>query len=60
MEDKELTQWEYKEVNFREVNEKNLNELGKQGWELAATEQGGSCIMKRPKVKQKEPVGYSH
>lgn len=54
MEDKKLTQWEYKEVNFREVNEKNLNELGKQGWELAVAEQGGSCIMKRPIIKDKD------
>lgn len=54
MEDKELTQWEYKEVPPGDINEKNLNELGKQGWEATAVEGGGTILLKRPIIKDKK------
>lgn len=54
MEDKELTQWEYKELNLKEQNEKNLNELGKQGWEAVTTLASGAFLMKRPIIKDKK------
>lgn len=58
----ELTQWEYKQIEKYDINEKNLNELGKEGWEMAGTLAYGngavSAIMKKP--KQKEPdYGYT-
>lgn len=46
-----ITQWEYKELFPREINEKKLNELGKQGWEATAVEGGGTILLKRPKGK---------
>jgi len=68
----ELTQWEYKTVSSRNIQElgKNgdwsfdnqLNNLGKEGWEVTGTlsnENGdGKILMKRPKSKEPE-YGYS-
>ena len=49
----EITQWEYKNVNY--TDEKKLNELGAEGWETVApvcNYNGGittGFVMKRPK-----------
>lgn len=53
MENKDLIQWEYKELVSSEVNVKNLNELGKQGWETAVVKPIGTVILKRPIIKDK-------
>lgn len=56
MEDKELTQWEYKTIEAIKVNEETLNKLGEQGWE--ATENvNQKLVLKRPKEK-KPSQGY--
>lgn len=58
MADNEITQWEYKLVDY---DENALNKAGEQGWE--GLSQPGvnqtKVLMKRPKVKQKQPdYGY--
>lgn len=63
MEDKELTQWEYKTVEAIKLNEKELNDLGKQGWETTGNNlpNGGmsEIIFKRPKKEKEQPSqGY--
>lgn len=55
----QITQWEYKEASSTSTTEKNMNELGKEGWELTGITacsggQSGQLIFKRP--KQKTPV----
>uniref|UniRef100_UPI003FD841E7 hypothetical protein n=1 Tax=Treponema berlinense TaxID=225004 RepID=UPI003FD841E7 len=61
----ELTQWEYKKIDYDTMgSEQELNQLGKEGWELAAPVGGGvgqqtvGGIMKRKKTKS-EDYGYS-
>lgn len=58
MEDKELTQWEYKIINQSKINEKDLNELGKEGWESSVPSTNGTIILKRPKEKKETSQGY--
>lgn len=45
----DITQWEYKQIDG---GEKELNELGKEGWEAVAA-RGYGVIMKRPKTSNK-------
>lgn len=51
----DITQWEYKSVYS--VEDKDLNELGKEGWELSAADMSNGnttkLIMKRPKQPQR-------
>lgn len=43
-------QWEYKLVTGKAYEEKKLNALGSEGWELASCAAGlDACILKRPK-----------
>lgn len=53
-----ITQWEYKELFNKDVNEKKLNELGKEGWETAVVKPIGTVILKRPKEKKESSQGY--
>lgn len=51
-----VTQWEYKELDHKEQNEKKLNELGKLGWETTGnyihdSYSGSRILLKRPKGK---------
>lgn len=42
--------WEYKLVTGKAYEEKKLNTLGAEGWELASCAAGlDACILKRPK-----------
>ncbi len=57
-----VTQWEYKRTD--ELPEKELNELGKAGWELAGVSAGyqgatKGYVLKRPKKTQDSDYGYS-
>lgn len=60
----DLTQWEYKKIDdYDDFDEKKLNKLGEEGWEVVNAYQRGygeRAILKRPKQKQKETnYGYS-
>lgn len=48
-----IIRWEYKTIETRKLNEKELNDLGKQGWETTGNNlpNGGwpEIIFKRPK-----------
>lgn len=50
------TQWEYKTLTINSSVEKNLNELGKENWEVVAsggtTAASSQLILKRPKKQQ--------
>ena len=60
----EVTQWEYKTLKTTSFadDEKELNELGKNNWEIASTITNGygegKIVFKRPKQKE-EDYGYS-
>ena len=60
----EVTQWEYKTLKTAPFadDEKELNELGKNNWEIASTITNGygegRIVFKRPKQKE-EDYGYS-
>lgn len=54
----EITQWEYKEASSTSTTEKNMNELGKEGWKLTGITacsggQSGQLIFKRPIPKNR-------
>lgn len=58
----EVTQWEYKRTD--ELPEKELNQLGKEGWELAGVSAGyqgatKGYVLKRPKKTQDSDYSYS-
>ena len=57
----EITQWEYKTLN-ETAPEKQLNELGKEGWEVSGNAPSGSgtgsIILKRPKTKTSQSHDY--
>ena len=60
----DITQWEYKSID-RDTNDEELNNLGNQGWELAATKESTGTtykmIMKRPKQQQRSSDdGYGY
>lgn len=62
----DITQWEYKNITYKgssvvkEETEKELNQLGKEGWELAGTFSNdigrGTMIFKRPKQPKQEKL----
>ena len=56
MEDDELTKWEYKwqdvASGYGPTTEKEVNQLGEQGWELAGITTGGTGVFKRKKRPQ--------
>ena len=60
----EVTQWEYKTLDTNpRFDEKELNKLGKEGWEVTATSTNMSgetiqTLLKRPKTKD-DDYGYS-
>lgn len=50
---KEVTQWDYKEVKYRDFGgsiafTNELKKLGKQGWEATANITDGEILLKRP------------
>lgn len=67
----DITQWEYKKISGADFCgdrlETELNQLGKEGWELSGTfsygggSGNGSMIFKRPKniAKDSNEYGYS-
>ena len=54
----DITQWEYKSIEYRPREEKNneeLNKLGAQGWEATGTISnpgGHTVLLKRPRQPQ--------
>lgn len=49
------TKWEYKVVAVHESSEAQLNELGKEGWELVSQWEGQAFCLKRPVRGDKLP-----
>lgn len=52
----DITQWEYKAIPG-DAQEEDLNKLGAEGWELAASKESNGntykMVMKRPKQPQR-------
>ena len=61
----EPTQWEYKTLDTQtRFDEKELNKLGKEGWEITATGTNISgetvqAVLKRPRQQRDDDYGYS-
>ena len=64
----EITQWEYKIISTgpseKEKLEKDINQLGSQGWENSGTLSNsigsGTLIFKRPKQNQQQSTDYGY
>lgn len=54
----EITQWEYKTVPTDAYEDKELNNLGKEGWEAFAVKPNGAVVMKKPKIKNNNNRPY--
>lgn len=49
----DLTQWEYRNGSSREMKE--LNELGKEGWEAVSVDANSKEVLLKRPIKQPQP-----